>query len=142
MEDIPVVSHLRADLIGNIANEPFLEGKVKISNELIPYIGFSAVLKNDIGMGEVIDQTIKCLVVGNESVAWWKHLNGQPGDVVIMNNVALYMRNNELFARIFHSGEYQILKEVKGKSLAEKKDFDKTYADDFFMSVWEERRAK
>ena len=55
---LPVVQYLKANLIGNIADSVFNEGRVGISEKSVPYIAFSVTLKNDIGMGELIDQTI------------------------------------------------------------------------------------
>ena len=89
VEGLPVVQHLKANLIGNIADSVFNEGRVGISEKSVPYIAFSVTLKNDIGMGELIDQTIKCLIVGDEPVAWWKLCQPEKGDVVVKNNVAL-----------------------------------------------------
>ena len=136
--ELPVVQHLKANLIGNIADCVFNEGQVGISEKSVPYIAFSVTLKNDIGMGELIDQTIKCLIVGDEPVAWWKLCQPEKGDVVVMNNVALYFRDG-LAIRIFNSSEFQILKAVAGKTTAEKKQFDTTYADDFFKAAWTEK---
>lgn len=135
---LPVVQHLKANLIGNIADSVFNEGRVGISEKPVPYIAFSVTLKNDIGMGELIDQTIKCLIVGDEPVAWWKLCQPEKGDVVVMNNVALYFRDG-LAIRIFNSSEFQILKAVAGKTTAEKKQFDICYADDFFKAAWTEK---
>ena len=54
VEGLPVVQHLKANLIGNIADSVFNEGRVGISEKSVPYIAFSVTLKNDIGMGELI----------------------------------------------------------------------------------------
>ncbi len=46
----------------------------------------------------------------------------------------LFYFRDGLAIRIFNSSEFQILKAVAGKTTAEKKQFDTTYADDFFQS--------